>query len=96
MWKRYIDEIFIIWIGSAEDLQEFVDRINSIHPTIKFTYESDDQELTFLNMTVYKGPNFNTTGLLDIKIHINKQLYVYKTKPPTTQNPVKRPLQQEK
>lgn len=82
MWKRYIDDIFIIWTGSNEDLQIFMDKINSIHPTIKFTHEYDDNELTFLDMTVYKGPSFKDTGLLDIKTHIkktNKQLYVHQS-----------------
>ena len=33
-------------------------------------------------MTVYKGPRFQETGILDIKTHIkktNKQLYIHKT-----------------
>ena len=43
-------------------------------------FEHSDQELTFLDITVYKGPRFNETGLLDVKTHIkpiNKQLHVY-------------------
>lgn len=49
MWKRYyIDDIFIIWTGSSDDLQQFMDKINAIHPTIKFTHEHDDQKLIFL------------------------------------------------
>ena len=82
MWKRYIDDIFIIWTGSNEELGEFRVKINCIHPTIKFTHESADNELTFLDMTVYKGPNFQEMGLLDIKTHIkktNKQLYIHET-----------------
>ena len=82
MWKRYIDDIFVIWTGSNEDLKEFMNKINSIHPTIKFTHKSDNNELTFLDMTIYKGSNFQETGILDIKTHIkktNKQLYVHKT-----------------
>ena len=81
MWRRYIDDIFIIWTGSNKDLEEFMTKINSVHPTIKFTHEADDNELTFLDMTVYKGPNFSNTGILDIKTHIkktNKQLYIHK------------------
>ena len=59
-----------------------MDKINYIHPTIKFTHECDDNELTFLDMPVYKGPTFTETCILDIKTHIkktNKQLYVHKT-----------------
>ena len=82
MWKRYIDDIFIIWTSHNEDLQTFMDKINSMHPTIKFTHECSNEELTFLDMTVYKGPKFQETGILDIKTHIkktNKQLYVHKS-----------------
>ena len=26
MWKRYIDDIFIIWTGSDEDLKHFMEK----------------------------------------------------------------------
>ena len=80
-WKRYIDDIFVIWLGSNEELTTFISKINQVHPTIKFTYEHSDSELTFLDVTVYKGPQFKETGLLDVKTHIkptNKQLYIHK------------------
>ena len=35
--KRFIDDIFLIWTGSIETLQIFLDQLNTIHPTIKFT-----------------------------------------------------------
>jgi hypothetical protein len=82
IWKRYIDDIFVIWLGSHEQLTTFITLINQVHPTIKFTYEYSDTELTFLDVTVYKGPQFNDTGLLDVKTHIkptNKQLYIHRT-----------------
>ena len=82
-WKRYIDDIFVIWLGSNEELTTFISKINQVHPTIKFTYEHSDSELTFLDVTVYKGPQFKETGLLDVKTHnvikpTNKQLYIHK------------------
>ena len=82
MWKRFIDDIFLIWTGSPDQLKSFTSEINTVHPTIKFTYEQSENELTFLDVIVYKGPQFTTTGLLDVKTHIkptNKQLYVHKT-----------------
>ena len=86
LWKRYI---FIIWMGSDEDLQQFMDKINTIHPTIKFTHECDDKELIFLDMTVYKGPNFHETGILDIKTQQTNNYM--STKILTIQNLAKRP-----
>ena len=35
-WKRFIDDIFIIWTGSTEEFKEFMLNINQIHPTIRF------------------------------------------------------------
>ena len=34
---RYIDDIFMIWTHSLEDLDAFTTYLNGIHPTIKFT-----------------------------------------------------------
>ena len=56
--------------------------INQIHPTIKFTHEISDTELTFLDVTLYKGERFESKNILDLKTHIkatNKQLYVHST-----------------
>lgn len=81
-WKRFIDDIFVIWTGSQAQLTTFITQINQVHETIKFTYEQSNTELTFLDVTVYKGPNFEETGILDVKTHIkptNKQLYVHNT-----------------
>ena len=43
IWKRFKEDIFIIWTGTIEGFQDFMDTINQIHPSIKFTHE----ELTF-------------------------------------------------
>ena len=37
--KRFLDDIFMIWKGKLTDLERFLDEINNLHPTIKFTYE---------------------------------------------------------
>lgn len=36
-WWRYIDDIFVIWRGTVEELQEFHDFLNGINNTVKFT-----------------------------------------------------------
>ena len=36
-WWRYIDDIFMIWTHSVDDLHAFTSYLNTIHPTIKFT-----------------------------------------------------------
>ena len=88
-WKRFIDDIFIIWTGTIEDFEKFMSNINQIHPTIKFTREISDTEVIFLDVTLYKGERFESTKILDLKTHIkatHKQLYVHSTsyRPPST------------
>jgi hypothetical protein len=36
-WKRVLDDIYILWIGSCEKLQKIMDNLNLLHPSIKFT-----------------------------------------------------------
>ena len=47
-WKRFIDNIFIIWTDTTEEFEKFMSDINQIHPTIKFTYEINDTKLTLI------------------------------------------------
>ena len=37
IFKRYIDDCFILWIGSRENLELFLAHINTLFPSIKFT-----------------------------------------------------------
>ena len=54
MFKRFIDDLFVIWIGAPEDLVNFLDDLNKIHPTIKFTasYDLQEKSTNFLDTTV--------------------------------------------
>ena len=53
-WKRFIDDGFIMWKKSFGNVSEFIDILNSLDKNIKFTYESSDQSVSFLNLLVYK------------------------------------------
>ena len=35
--KRFLDDIFLIFLGTTEKLHQFFKEINEIHPNIKFT-----------------------------------------------------------
>ena len=54
LWKRFIDDIFVVWTGSASEFTTYMNTINQIHRTIKFTYDVSETELTFLDVTLYK------------------------------------------
>ena len=36
-FKRFLDDIFMIYTGSVENLHKFLEELNNLHPTIKFT-----------------------------------------------------------
>jgi hypothetical protein len=54
VWLRYIDDVFLIWVHSLEELNEFVDHLNSRLPTIRFSKEISDKEVPFLDSLVKK------------------------------------------
>ena len=56
-YRRYIDDIFLIWDHSSEELDGFIDHLNSIHPTIKFTKSISDTVITYLDLDIYKKDN---------------------------------------
>ena len=71
-WRRYIDDILMLWTHSKEQLQTFLEDLNSFHPTIHFTWDISDSKVTFLDLEIYKGPHFKNTHHLDITTHFKK------------------------
>ena len=53
-YLRFLDDIFLIWTGSKDELDQFVSFINNVHNSIKFTVESSNTKVNFLDTTVYK------------------------------------------
>ena len=52
VWWRYIDDIFFICEHGEESLKEFINEINSFHPTIKFTGDWSKEKINFLDVEV--------------------------------------------
>ena len=48
LWKRFIDDIFVIFTCSDEEIQSFIKWINAVHPTIKFTADINKNGVPFL------------------------------------------------
>ena len=54
-WKRLIDDIFLISLGTTNQLQSLQDFIHHLHPTIKFTFQHSTQQISFLDMMILIG-----------------------------------------
>lgn len=79
---RYLDDIWGVWCYSKEDFVEFIGILNSHDPSIKLKYVMDDKSIDFLDTTVYKGPSFDLSGSLDIKVffkNTDTHALLYKT-----------------
>ena len=68
-WRRYIDDIFSLWDSDEKDVDQFIEQANKFHPTIKFTAEISENEITFLDTVVFNGERLKKESILDIKTH---------------------------
>ena len=68
-YLRYLDDIWGIWTGSEQEFDEFVNTLNSHDPSIRLKTQINKQTIDFLDTTVFKGDNFTTSFILDIKVY---------------------------
>ena len=52
-WKRFIDDISFIFLGSHSQLNSLMTFMNTISPTIKYTFTYSKQNVTFLDVQIY-------------------------------------------
>ena len=75
MWKRSIDVIFLVWTHGRPLLLSFIDFLNSLHPTIKFTSNIDSNSVDFLDVTVFKGTRFQDHRTLDSRTFFKSEQF---------------------
>jgi hypothetical protein len=57
-WYRYVDDTFVVWRHGKEELHDFLNHLNNIHPNIKFTMEVEQSQLLpFLDVLVSRRPD---------------------------------------
>ena len=75
LWKRYIDDVFALFQGGEDQLQELVNWLNSLMPgVVKFTYSFSETKVDFLDLEISKQ-----NGKLQTNLYIkptNLQLYL--------------------
>ena len=68
-WKKYIDDVFSLlmqlWNMNKKERNSFIELANTYHPTIKFTAEVSDKEITFLDTCVYKDERSRKESILE-------------------------------
>ena len=64
-YLRLINDIFLIWTGTTDQLMKFKQQINEIQPSVKFDFNSSNKEINFLDTIVYK----TQSGKLETKVY---------------------------
>ena len=67
-WLRYRDDILVLYKGTIQELDLLVENINDFHPTLKFTREASFEEVTYLDLKIFKGNKFQSNATLDTKV----------------------------
>ena len=79
--SRYID-IFLVWMDTEEDLDQFLSDMNSFNPALQYTHQHSTSSVGFLDLTIYNSPLFSYTNILDTKTfqkHNNLYQYLHYT-----------------
>ncbi|CAJ0953057.1 unnamed protein product [Ranitomeya imitator] len=63
-WIRYIDDVFFIWEGTIEHLNEFMSRLNVNDLNIKLTF-SHGRQINFLDLDVFVSPQ----GVIETNVY---------------------------
>ena len=79
LWLRLIDDIFMIWGPGKQALEDFKHLANNIHPTIKFAFNNNEQEIPFLDTIIYRGNDNQILTRLYHKPTDKKQYLHYNT-----------------
>jgi hypothetical protein len=84
LYKRYIDDVGLIFTGTESELKDFITYSNSITPGINFTAVYSKDSLDILDITFY-----NKNNIIEFKTYqkeINRYLYIppFSNHPPST------------
>ena len=75
LWWWYIDDIFFLWEQGENKLKSFLDKINEVHPTIKFTVECSKTSINSLGVTVSLAEGVIETALYMLSLQTVISIY---------------------
>ena len=86
---RFVDDIFFLRNGTEEELKSFINRVNRVHPTIKFETNYSYTEINFLDTTVkITSNNELVTTLYQKETDRNTFLHRKSYHPPSTKKSI--------
>lgn len=80
LFKRFIDDGFVVFNGTRAELMHFVACLQSELPNIRITYSCSQVQVEYMDLVVYKsGPAGASTQTLRVRTHqkpLNRYLYI--------------------
>ncbi|KAJ1145855.1 hypothetical protein NDU88_012138 [Pleurodeles waltl] len=52
LWRRYIDDILVIWKGNIDQAKAFAQWVNTLDTNLRFTSTISDSEVSFLDLRI--------------------------------------------
>ena len=62
MFFRFIDNLFMIWTDSEQELLYSMRYLNKKHPSIKFKFKYSQTKIEFLDVLIYKDKKKHATN----------------------------------
>jgi len=76
LYRRFLDDVFAYICPTVAG--EFIHRMNTLEPKLKFEFVSHPTEASFLDLRIHKGLRFRSTNVFDLSVHQKKMnLYLY-------------------
>ena len=70
LWRRYVDDTFVIWPHGQEELHRFHEHLNSLHSNIHFTMEEEKEcTLPFLDVLITRISSSLSTSVYHKPTH---------------------------
>jgi hypothetical protein len=74
LYRRFLDDVFVYMERDAA--AEFMHRMNSLHPKLKFEFVCHPSEASFLDLRIHKSTRFHDRAVFDLSVH-QKQMNLY-------------------
>lgn len=57
VWKRFLDDVWVLWRGSVDQLKTFFNYLNNCSDFLKFTMDFDSSRISFLDLWIIHENN---------------------------------------
>ena len=79
LYRRLIDDLFIVWQGTRASLDGYLASINQLHPNIRVTWSVSRTSATFLDLDIHTSGRFYEDGRFGLRVHqkqLNRYLFI--------------------